>query len=478
MGAKPLIQEHPAFGQGEVFEKYQSALKLLCCRVLGEPYNFRAIDEGLTAEMCGGDYFGRILMEAQRQFRQEGRYSCVSIEMTTGFSSGDMMKWAQADAEIDLPAAWSMFGGVYGQWVELQIADAVRSWITQGQGSEEIRLSADKFRREKGVAAKVVGDDGKQEFERELINAIECKPTNYPVRPPMRILREAIPFFEPGEYVVVAGRTGMGKSYFAMNALYQCATDAVPCSYYNLENTPKNVQRRLWQMHTGIKWQRQYPGAPDDQIRKMMDGWAWVRDRARIQTRTPGRTLHAVLNTIRTDFYEHGIQLAVVDYLQKITESSFKGTRVDQLAEISAELRQLASDLKIPVIALAQVNREAERSGSNKRPAISDIRGSGDIEQDASTILLLYRPDYYELKVDENGDPYPPEYADVFIGKGRDTEQMKIKCRFNEVLGFHDAPAPFDFPSPSTQFPVHRTEVPEFKPSAVPANRNEDDLPF
>lgn len=472
MGAAKTYQENPAIGQNEVYDRYQAAMQTLACRVLGEPYNFLHIDARLTPAMCGGGYFGKILLEAQRQYRDERRYSPQSIGLATGHDVASLLKWSQTDAEIDLPAAWQMFEHHYGQWVELQAADSVRALIGRGLGSEEIRVEVDKFRRESGVNARVVQDDGKAEFERELINAIDGKPSVYPVRPHLESIRAMMPYFEPGEYVVVAGRTGMGKSYFGLNCNYQAALDGVPSCYVNMENTPKNVQRRIWQMHTGIKWQPSYRGISQEQIGKMMEGWEWVKH-CKVESYTPGRSLNAVMNTIRRDYYERGCQLAVVDYLQKIRESSFRGQKVDELAEISAELRQLANDLQIPVIALAQINREAEKSG-DKRPSLTDIRGSGDIEQDASTIFLLYRPGYYNIEADDKGIPYPENYADIFRAKGRDSGVGLVKCYFDEVRGFYDENL---F---SSQFPARpaRPAAPEFNPAAVVATRAEDDIPF
>ena len=211
-------------------------------------------------------------------------------------------------------------------------------------------------------------------------------------------------------------------------------------------------------MHTGVKWQPQYPGITQVQVGKMMEGWEWVK-KCNIESYTPQRNLNAVLNTIRRDYYERGCQLAVVDYLQKIREGSFRGNRVDELAEISAELRQLANDLKIPIIVLAQINREAEKS-ADKRPSMADIRGSGDIEQDASTVLLLYRPGYYQIENDENALPYPENYADIYRAKGRDSGPGLVKCRFNEVFGFYDE----DLFSGSTQFPNQSQPGPATSP--------------
>lgn len=472
MGANKTYQEHPAFGQNEVYDRYQKALEMLACRVLGEPYNFRQVDDLISPAMCDGGYFGDIIAEAQKQYREIARYSPQSISAALKCDKGALLKHAGRDAEIDLPTAFSMFEVAYGQYIELTVADAVRPWIAKGMSSEEIRAEADKVRKEKGLSARVAGDDGKADFERELIAAIDCKAYRYPVRPPVASLRQAMPFWEPGEYIVVAGRTGMGKSFFGLNANYQCAVDGVRSCYINLENTPKNVQKRLWQMHTGIEWQREYPGIGQAQVGKMLEGWEWVK-RAPVSSYSIRRNLSTVLNTIRMDYYENGCQLAVVDYLQKIKDDRYKGSKVDELGNISAELRELAAELKIPILALAQINREAEKT-AGKRPSIAELRGSGDIEQDASSIILLYRPGHYDITVDDDGLPYPEGYAEIIIGKGRDTEKARIKCRFTHVLGYHDDNLI------SSQFPARPASpaAPEFNPGAVPMTRVEQDVPF
>ena len=206
-----------------------------------------------------------------------------------------------------------------------------------------------------------------------------------------------------------------------------------------------------------------------------MEAWEWAKN-CQIKCVTPARTLRALTNAIQREYYEHGCQLAVVDYIQKFREPSFRGQRVDELAEISAELRQLAADLKISIMALAQINREAEKSG-DKRPNLADIRGSGDIEQDATMVMLLYRPEYYSIEVDADGNLYPEHYADIRIAKGRDIETGLIKCRFNSVRGFYDndpfaASDSSAFAPTATQFP---TSIPA---TARPSQNDEQDIPF
>lgn len=468
MGANNTYQQHPAFGQGEVYERYQRALETLACRVLAEPYNFRQVDDAIVPAMCDGGYFGNIIAEAQKQFREAARYSPQSIAAALNCDKAALLKHASRDAEIDLPTAFEMFEHIYGQWIELTVADSIRAWIGGGSSSEDIRVQADKVRREKGVTARVNSDDGKADFERELIAAIDCKAFQYPVRPPLHSLRQAMPFFEPGEYVVVAARTGMGKSFFGLNSVYQCALDGIPSCYINLENTPKNVQKRIWQMKSGVEWQREYPGISQHQVANMLESWEWAK-KAPIQSYNIRRGLQTVLNTIRRAYYDHGCQLAVVDYVQKIKDERYRGDRTNELGSISADLRELAAELKIPIIALAQINREAEKTGS-KRPAISEIRGSGDIEQDASTIMLLYRPAHYDIFVDDDGLPYPENYAELIIGKGRDTGTARIKCRFTHILGYHDAT---EF---SSQFPA--SSINAGFPKSERPGLDKEDIPF
>lgn len=465
MGNTPnMLTQNPATASGDVFKQYDKALELLACRMLAEPYNAHLVASEITPAMLIGTY-GEVVQECVRQYTEERRYSPQSVALALRRDKNSLVAWAMRDAEIDLPAAWEMFFETFGQYVEQQIAESVAGWIRQGMGSEEIKTAGDKIRRDKGLAARLVSDDGKADFEKELIAAMDGRTIDYPVKTPLKTLSEHMPYFEPGEYCIVAGRTGMGKSYFGQNCILRASLDGVPSAYVNLENKPKHMQKRLWQMQTGVRFERNMGYITGQQRSEYSRAWNEVTN---FPTRifSPGRSLQQVCNAIRSEHYERGIQLAVIDYIQLMRSDSRRG-RVDELAEISAELRELALSLNIALVVLAQMNRESEKAG-DKRPTLTGIRSSGDLEQDATSVFLLYRPSYYLISEDEDGMAYPPEYADIFIAKGRETGPGFAKCRFNHILGFYDADEsqPFTQPAPAADWTIPAS-----------AGRNED-VPF
>jgi replicative DNA helicase len=121
---------------------------------------------------------------------------------------------------------------------------------------------------------------------------------------------------------------------------------------------------------------------------------------------------------------EHGLGLIIVDYLQLMRGESSFTAREQVISDISRSFKALSKDLSVPVIVISQLNRSCEQRGDNKRPIIADLRESGAIEQDADTILFLYRGDYYKAKDAEEG------IAEVNIAKQRNGPTVVKKLTF------------------------------------------------
>jgi replicative DNA helicase len=136
---------------------------------------------------------------------------------------------------------------------------------------------------------------------------------------------------------------------------------------------------------------------------------------------------------------EKGLDLIIVDYLQLMTANVGDGrgksitNREQEIAFISRSLKAIAKELEIPVIALAQLSRQAEQRGSGKkgaRPMLSDLRESGSIEQDADMVIFLYRPEYYDKEAaDEEGNSLKG-IAEIIVEKHRNGETDTVKARF------------------------------------------------
>jgi replicative DNA helicase len=168
---------------------------------------------------------------------------------------------------------------------------------------------------------------------------------------------------------------------------------------------------------------------------------------------------------------QYDIQMIIIDYLQlmqgKADGKGGSGNREQEISSISRALKQVAKELNVPVIALSQLSRAVEnRPGGSKKPMLSDLRESGAIEQDADMVLFLYRPEYYGLDQDENGNP-TAGIGEVIIAKHRNGETGSVPLRFiGKYVKFVDledgfggistsentASDPFSSLGPSSQF--------------------------
>jgi len=384
----------------EIGAKLEGLEKVLACRILGEPFNFSQIAEKLSAGMNNrlGLDKGRknnslgIIAEAQAQYRRTGRYNVLSLADAVGISANLLSKMARSHSEFGVADVFDMYFDAYGRWVELELSRDVEAQLASGLSSSEIAIQQAARRRDAGLNVRAQSSDGKEEFEAELTAAIEGKIIDYPIKPPIVDMQRHMPYHEPGDYIIIGARTGMGKTYLALNYIYQAALQNIPTCYINLENAPKNMQRRIWQIHGKNPFKRDMSMLSDIEAAAALRAWDEVK-KMPFKTHHTGRSLHNITNAIRVDYYERGIQLAVIDYVQLMTDAQNKGNRVTEIEAISGAVRELSLDLNIPIIALAQIGRESEKT-HGKRPTLADLKGPGALEQDATGVLLPFRPAY------------------------------------------------------------------------------------
>ena len=148
----------------------------------------------------------------------------------------------------------------------------------------------------------------------------------------------------------------------------------------------------------------------------LQDRPVWLNDEASI-------SITSLARQAREWKFNHNIEILYVDYIQKIKGSNQRATRTEQVTEVVGALKNLARELKIPVVALAQVKREVE-SRNDKRPKAGDMSDASEIEKEADTILTLYRDEVYEEHSDQAG------IAEIDICKNRHGPTGVIRCRF------------------------------------------------
>lgn len=460
--------------QQKLYTHLQTALEMLAKRVLGEPYNLHRIEDQVKKEMLPPGAWSEIISECLKQFKKAGSYSASTVAVSLSRDVGELQGYSMEESGMDLVTAFDFFFDSYCRYSETEIMQHQTNWLLDGDTNTEIIAKAEKMRREKGMGARVHHSDGRDEFEKELFASFEGIIYDYPVKPFLSSLRTQIPFLEPGDYVVVAMLSGGGKSYFAINQILYSANQNIPSLYINLENAPKNVQKRMWQMDCNIKFERDFSGMDIQEMMKLKAAWEKVKDMP-IKSVNPGPFLHNIISEIRQHRYERGIEFAVVDYAQLVYINGYKQSRINELTEISAKFRALSLELQIPVIVLAQVKQEVIQR-PDKRAFMYDIADCKNFTQDASLILLPYRPDYVNVFEREIGpgviEPYPEGYADIFAGKGRETGRLGAECRFNHIKGFYDVPTIFEER-------ILQNNVPEWKPTAgITRPVNDEDIPF
>lgn len=241
-----------------------------------------------------------------------------------------------------------------------------------------------------------------------------------------RVVDEMTLGLAAGDLVIVAARPGMGKTAFAMNVARNVAQSEGPVQVFSLEMPRDQLVRRLQAAEGRIDGTR------------IRSGQLWKEDWPRLARATgelaelpifiddqPGITpLQVRARCRRTRSSQGALALVVVDYLQLLKPVRRNDTRERDVADMTASMKELAKELACPVLLLAQLNRDLEKR-KDKRPVLSDLRESGAVEQDADTILFLYRHEYYHPNDNDSKN-----LAEIIIGKQRSGPTGSVRCAF------------------------------------------------
>lgn len=232
--------------------------------------------------------------------------------------------------------------------------------------------------------------------------------------------------FQHGNLIIVAARPSMGKSAFGLCVAANLAIrHHTPVAVFTLEMSTAEVTQRLMCSEAKVESQRLRTGrlAPDDWPRltaacdKLAKAPIYVDD-------TGSVTMMEIRSKARRLKSKHpDLGLIVIDYLQLMTSGTSAENRVQEVSQISRNLKLLARDLELPILAMSQLSRAVEQR-HDKRPILSDLRESGSIEQDADLVAFLYRDDYYDDASDQQG------IAEVILAKHRNGPTDSVKLSF------------------------------------------------
>jgi replicative DNA helicase len=234
--------------------------------------------------------------------------------------------------------------------------------------------------------------------------------------------------FQPGNFVIIAGRPGMGKTSFALNMAVAAARDeGGPVAFFSLEMSNSELIERLICSEARISMNDMRRGnIKAHQWEEISAAMGAINDLPIYLDDLGALTVSDVRSRCRRLKSTVGLAAIFIDYLQLVRPGvlSRGANRNEELSEICRSLKMTAKDLDVPIIALAQLNRGVEARSGDKRPLLSDLRDSGSLEQESDVVAFLYRDGYYNPETPE------PDLTEFIIAKHRNGPTGAVKLRF------------------------------------------------
>lgn len=240
--------------------------------------------------------------------------------------------------------------------------------------------------------------------------------------------------WQPSDLIIIAARPGMGKTSFTLSLARNAAVMfKKPVAIFSLEMSSIQLVNRLISSETELETEKLRKGTLKPyEWQQLTTKVASLAEAPLFIDDTPGINIFELRAKCRRLKMHHNIEMVIIDYLQLMSGTSPDsrgGNREQEISNISRSLKSIAKELKIPVIALSQLNRSVETRGGDKRPQLSDLRESGAIEQDADIVTFIYRPEYYQIMEDADGNSLQG-IAEIIISKHRNGALGTIPLRF------------------------------------------------
>ncbi|ARN77624.1 replicative DNA helicase [Nonlabens spongiae] len=249
--------------------------------------------------------------------------------------------------------------------------------------------------------------------------------------------------WQPSDLIIIAARPGMGKTAFTLSMARNIAVGSnTPVAFFSLEMSSVQLITRLISSETGLSSEKLRTGK--------LEPFEWEQLNVKVKDLeqapifiddTPSLSIFDLRAKCRRLASQYGIKLIMIDYLQLMTANTGNknGNREQEISTISRNLKALAKELDVPVIALSQLSRAVESRGGSKRPLLSDLRESGAIEQDADIVSFIYRPEYYNMEEWDDDDRSPTkDQAEFIVAKHRNGATDAIRLKFLGQFGKFD----------------------------------------
>lgn len=234
------------------------------------------------------------------------------------------------------------------------------------------------------------------------------------------------------DLILIGARPAMGKTSFALNLAQNISMNArKKCVVFSLEMTKEQLAERLLSAQAGVESQKLKTGElTNDEWVRLGNAAGQFNDVELYLDDSSSITVPEIKSRVRR---MRNVDAIIIDYLGLISSATKKENRVQEVSEITRQLKMMAKDLNIPVICCAQLSRGTEGHGKNHKPQLADLRESGSIEQDADIVLFLYREDYYRNDVPEDKqDDIDANKTELIVAKNRHGAIGSIEMTFDK----------------------------------------------
>lgn len=270
--------------------------------------------------------------------------------------------------------------------------------------------------------------------------------------------------WQKSDLIILAARPSMGKTALALNLARNAAVDFnKPIAFFSLEMSSVQLVTRLISSETYLPAEKLRKGDLEEhewqqlntKINPLVQAKMYIDD-------TPQLSIFELRAKCRRLKQQFDIQMVFIDYLQLMTAGGDnRGNREQEISHISRSLKSLAKELDVPVLALSQLSRNVESRPGSKKPILSDLRESGAIEQDADMVIFIYRPEYYGINDDGEGNPVQG-LAIINIAKHRNGKLGDVNLKFVGQYARFEEPENFDQKqdlSPNNGFEMSNTRT-------------------
>lgn len=459
----------------EIDQQYNQMAEVLLAAILQEPYNFSAMSHKMHPVWWLDTDYAKVAEAIYTQAASEARaYSVRSVSVASGMPVAKIYQLIERHQGTGMELALSVFEPVYRQWIEWKCAELAISGILNAREAEQIRQEQDRFRidRHAYIAQRESGNPGFDKWLDAKLEGYEidhlCKPAIYSI---IRLRFKT--GYEPGEFVIGAARPSMGKTHWLLGEIYGFAKSGARGIFISADMEKTKVLKRLLGQITGENPRGDWSLMTDEQKRVVRAAKVEI-EALPLLIIDDVVDVREIVAICMGEHYRNGLDFLAIDYVQQLTASRATGkgwaSRNEEMSEISRILKHLSKVLKIPVLALSQLSRAVETRGGSKRPQLSDLRESGALEQDATTVLFFYRPEYYGIEEFADGTSTKGK-GEIIFAKQQEDETGVIAVGFDGVRGWYDTFEDELFPDAEAD-PLKNTFT------ITPNRMNDEDIPF